>query len=157
MGGAAQRWLLPTVPVLVSEVSCHAEALGGYSSEYWSGSYSSEYWKVLSCPYTLRKKHDTNQRSSTLLLSQNVERKARYSSPTGKSLAGWGSGEPWWVAHRRMVQIVSTGWILPQLLVWPKVSVLSSLSLGLLVCYLTGSAVRTVMAQSVKSQRVEGG
>lgn len=40
---------------------------------------------------------------------------------------------------------------------WPKVSVLSSLSLGLLACYLTGSAVRTGIAQSVKSPRVEGG
>lgn len=40
---------------------------------------------------------------------------------------------------------------------WPKVSVLSSLSLGLLACYLTGSAVRTEMARSVKSPRVAGG
>lgn len=68
--------------VLISGSVWQVEALGGYSSEYWV---------ILSHPHTPRKKQDTKQRYSTLLLWKNTERKA-CCSPQWESHGGGARG-----------------------------------------------------------------
>lgn len=75
-------WLLTAVPVLVSGSVGQVEALGVIAAN--TG-------KFFFCPYTPRKNEDTNQKSSTLLLSQNIERKV-ISTPSPHTHYGKATG-----------------------------------------------------------------